>query len=547
VHSASIVIANLFVRPVGDATEQWETAMLRSNLVNLDAMIKREDFAAKDGDDFTVENVQSISIRDFTQGGLLGPSLRKPDFQRETNHWSPDQVVSLLQCFVNGDLIPSVILWQSPSYLFVIDGGHRLSVLKAWVEDDYGDGPTSQQFFGFTISSEQKKTAARTRELVAKQVGTWQHHQARVEKENLDSAERRKLTTLASRALQIQWVKGDADKAESSFFKINTKGTPLDKIEEMLLQSRRKPISIAARALIRAGTGHRYWSRFPEENAKPIEELAKSLHGLLFDPELKTPVKTLDLPLGGPKGVRAALQVLIELILIAARNQQGEPKDLDSGDDDADGSSTVAVLKRTLTLVKRVTGNDKGSLGLHPAVYFYGPTGRHSSAMFMGTMLLIARKLSNNDSRFFAKFSRVRAELETRLINYKELIASMLQKHVSHRRVGKYADMLDGMIERLDVGLDIADLDLVELADLSGKIVVGTNNDAPRDFSEETRSRAFITTTLAQAVKCPICGGYLDAAKSVSYDHKIPVRDGGRGHDENCQLTHPYCNQSVKQ
>jgi hypothetical protein len=28
-------------------------------------------------------------------------------------------------------------------YIFVIDGGHRLSALRAWMEDDYGDGTIS--------------------------------------------------------------------------------------------------------------------------------------------------------------------------------------------------------------------------------------------------------------------------------------------------------------------------------------------------------------------------------------------------------------------
>ncbi|WKV95646.1 DUF262 domain-containing protein [Pseudomonas sp. H22_DOA] len=150
---------------------------LRSNLVNLDALIKREDFAASDTESSSFENVSTISLRDFTSGGLIGPSLRKPDFQRETNHWSPEQVVSLLECFVNGDLIPSVILWQSPTFLFVIDGGHRLSVLKAWIDDDYGDGPTSQPFFGYHISGEQKKMRQKfvhslTKKLVAGSTST---------------------------------------------------------------------------------------------------------------------------------------------------------------------------------------------------------------------------------------------------------------------------------------------------------------------------------------------------------------------------------------
>jgi hypothetical protein len=68
----------------------------RTNLVNLDAMIKRVDFASEESEESLFENVSTISVRDFTKGGLIGPSLRKPDFQRETNHWTPQQVIFLL-------------------------------------------------------------------------------------------------------------------------------------------------------------------------------------------------------------------------------------------------------------------------------------------------------------------------------------------------------------------------------------------------------------------------------------------------------------------
>src|SRR3546814_16913803 len=70
----------------------------RANLVNLDAMITREDFAVKSSQSSPHYDKQDkISIRDFTADGLLGSLLRKPDFQRETNHWTPEQVVSLLR------------------------------------------------------------------------------------------------------------------------------------------------------------------------------------------------------------------------------------------------------------------------------------------------------------------------------------------------------------------------------------------------------------------------------------------------------------------
>lgn len=462
---------------------------LRSNLVNLDAMIKREDFAASDAESSSFENVSTISLR----------------------------------------------------------GGHRLSVLKAWIEDDYGDGPTSQPFFGYQISDEQKKNADKVRNLVNKKIGSWQHYLAKVENENLDPSERKKLSALITRGLPIQWVKGDADKAESSFFKINTKGTPLDDIEELLLKSRKKPISIVARAIIRAGKGHRYWSSFDKDSAFKIEELAKGLHSILFDPEIKRPIKTLDLPLGGPKGVRTALQALIDLALIATRNQQGIPKGIYETADDFVGTETISVLTKTLALARRVTGNDGGSLGLHPAVYFYGPTGRHSGAMFMGTMTLIGKKLSNNDKAFFQKFTSVRSKLEEILVNHKELIATILQKHVSPKRVDKYAGFLDELINHLTTNDTPSELELVKMAGLDGKIVVGSGTDVQKEFSDDSKSEAFINVALSSSIKCPLCKGYLDTEKSVSYDHVVRAREGGIGHSSNCHLMHPYCNQSVKQ
>lgn len=518
----------------------------RTNLVNLDAMIKRADFATQEGDEAIFENVSTISLREFTKGGFIGPNLRKPDFQRETNHWTPEQIVSLLECFINGDLIPSVILWQSPTYLFVIDGGHRLSALKAWVEDDYGDGPRSREFFNNQISDEQKKAAEKTRKLVDSSIGSWQHFQLKIEDPEIGAPERRRVNAVITRGLPIQWVKGDADKAESSFFKINTKGTPLDDIEELLLKNRKKPIPIAARAVIRAGTGHRYWSEFDDTQVIKIEALSKELHQVLFEPEIKRPIKTLDLPLGGSQGVRTALQVLLDFMLIASQNQNGEPRKIEKQENDLNGDLTIECLERALKLAKRITGNDKGSLGLHPAVYFYGPTGRHSGPLFMGTALLIGRKLACNDKNFFKKFSMIRATLEKYLIEHKDLIATILQKHSSKKRVEQYYEILEKMISIIDRAGSITDDRLIEISGLKGKLVVGSKQTNARGFSPEVKSQVFISKALDSALKCPICSGYLDPDKSISYDHIQRKREKGSSDSENCQLTHPYCNQSIK-
>lgn len=511
-------------------------------LVNLDAMITRADFAQIKDEDNSYETFDKISIHHFTNEGLTGKILRKPDFQRETNHWTPEQVVSLLECFVSGDLIPSVILWKSPTFLFVIDGGHRLSVLKSWVEDDYGDGYLSLKYFEDAISESQKKAAKKTRELVNKQVGSYQQFKKKVEGGEIDA----RISSILSRALPVQWVKGDADKAESSFFKINTQGTPLDQIEQSLLENRKRPIAISARAIIRSGRGHKYWSVFGTANTQKIEDLAKKLHLTLFEPEIKTPIRNLDLPLGGSKGIRTALQIIIEYLSIACISQTQKSQNISFGTDDAIGDQTISVLKKAERLTNRITGNDKGSLGLHPAIYYYGPSGIHSSPMFLGTARFISEKISNNDVDFFKKFTLARKNIENALIEHKELIATILQKLGSNKRIIVYSEVINSIYLTAIAKTIISEKEIVDWAGLTGKVVVGSEKTKAKTFSDDTKSKIFIQSTLKHSMKCPLCEGFIDTNKSISYDHITRKQDGGNGNYENGQITHPYCNQSLK-
>jgi hypothetical protein len=511
-------------------------------LVNLDAMIARADFALLKNEENQHDNFDRITIQHFTSEGLTGKIIRKPDFQRETNHWTPQQVLSLLECFVSGDLIPSVILWKSPTFLFVIDGGHRLSVLKAWVEDDYGDGYISLKYFEDSISANQKKAAKKTRELVNAKIGSYQEFRKKVEAGEIDA----KISSILSRALPVQWVPGDADKAEASFFKINTQGTPLDQIEEALLEYRKRAIAISARAIIRAGRGHKYWSKFNQENTNKIETVAKKLHLTLFEPEIKTPIRNLDLPLGGSKGIRTALQIIVEYLSIACIDQNEQYPSITYGADDETGEQTISVLRKAEKLTNWITGNDKGSLGLHPAIYYYGPSGIHSSPLFLGTARFISEKLANNDNAFFKKFSLARKKIEEALISHKDLIATILQKLGSTKRVEMYSKVINSIYMAAVEGNAISESDLVSWAGLAGKIFVGNEKSKSSDFSDETKNKIFIQTTLAHAIKCPICEGYIDTNKSISYDHVVRKQDGGGGEFENGQITHPYCNQSLK-
>jgi hypothetical protein len=118
--------------------------MATTNVVNLDALIQRADLAAP-GE--AAEDITSLPVMALEAKGLLYPALRKPDFQRETANWTPEQVADLISTFARRDLIPAVILWRAGQGVFVIDGAHRLSALIAWVHDDYGTGTFPDVFF----------------------------------------------------------------------------------------------------------------------------------------------------------------------------------------------------------------------------------------------------------------------------------------------------------------------------------------------------------------------------------------------------------------
>jgi Protein of unknown function DUF262. len=512
--------------------------------VNLDAMIPREDFAIEEGE-FALNLFQDFPIANLYQEAPVLKLLRKPDFQRETSHWTPEQMATFVASFLDNEVIPSLILWKSPTYIFVIDGGHRLSALRAWMEDDYGDGAISAAFYKTEISEDQKRIAKRARKLIEAKVGRFSTLKSNVDtKSDTEVAKRAKV--LFTRALALQWVQGNASVAESSFFKINSQGTPLDETESSLIRNRRKPIAISARAILRAGSGHKYWSSFDEIHGKEIVELAQELNRLLFEPETDTPLKTLDVPIGGSVSPVDALSLLIEFLTIAgSRELKIVPIDGYMNDDTGDG--TLKVLRNTVQVLRRITGNGPGSLGLHPAVYFYNEQGKYSRFLFLGMTALIAEKLRDNNSGWFVAFTTARFKIEQFLLTNKSTIGLVLQNMSKAQRVPKMRDLFDFLVSEAAKGERLEIDKAVVHMGLRARILDLTSPQASSHISDETKSMLFIRNAITKALHCPICNGLLDPSKSVSYDHIDPVRAGGSGHIDNIQLVHPYCNTGYKE
>lgn len=516
--------------------------------VNLDAMIPRADFAETTPDENSAEKIQTFSIEQLKKDSLLVHRLRKPDFQRETNHWDPSQVVVFLKSYLDNELIPSVILWQSQTHVFVIDGGHRISALRAWLEDDYGDGPISLKFYGGNIPDDQKKIALKVRKLINKEIGTYASlRDAMINPENYnDSDLKKRARNLATRSLSLQWVEGDAEKAESSFFKINTQGTPLHKTEERLLKERKHPVAITARSIVRAGSGHKYWSRFDDSVKSQIESHALEIHNLLFQPEISEPIKTLDLPLGGKFSSLGALNLLMDFITIAARESNKPQNEWIINKPDIDGKATVQTLIKCAQIMKRLTGNDGASLGLHPAVYFYNHLGKHSDHLFLAIVNVFSKAIQDNNKFFFKKFTNNREKIEKFIIDNKQNISFAIVLIGSSQRVDRLSKMITELTDIFSTHDKIDSKWLFEALGLEGKLLASNIESPTQDFSKQVKSAIYLRDSLNNALTCPICRGLINPTKSLSYDHIKKKSEGGVGSVQNGQITHPYCNTAVK-
>lgn len=513
-----------------------------ANQVNLDALIPREDFEIVDAGSTAALPTQTLQIRNLELGDFFYSVVRKPDFQRETSDWPPDKIVTFVQSFLDGDLIPALILWQAGSQIFVIDGAHRLSALIAWVHDDYGDGITSKRFFDGIIPEDQIAAAEFTRRLVKKNIGTYDDHKLAIQyPDKVREMVRDRARRLGSLAIQLQWVKGDASKAEASFFRINQQAAPIDKTELRILRSRKHANALAARAIVRSGTGHKYWSRFEPEVRDAIEQRAKEINELLFSPALKTPIKTLDLPVAGRGYSSQTLPLVFEFVNLV-NGVKGETK----LSDDATGQETRFFLDRCRKVVNRMSGTHPSSLGLHPAVYFYSHTGRYQPTAFFATVALLLELEANNG---FREFTRVRRAFEEFLLNHRILVNQVTVKYGSgpkgfSRLKELFVFVLDGLgagntpeqiVEAMKIHAEFSFLQPAET-------MVWEHG---KDFGTDAKSAVFLRDALRDPLRCGICGGLVHR-NAISIDHIVRRQDGGLGEPENGQLTHPYCNTTVK-
>lgn len=521
---------------------------MKQNIVNLDALLPREDLSAPASGD---GNIHGIKISELEAGPTYA-LLRKPDFQRETANWTPAQVADLIATAVRGDIIPAIILWDSGRYTYVIDGAHRLSALIAWVRDDYGAGTLSTDFYRNAIPEQQRAMHEQTRALVKAKVGaTFQEMKmAGQYPQNSPEVLVRQASRLSFREIDAQWIRNATIvQARDAFFRINQGGTKVEGTELRILRAGNSPLAVASRAIARAGGGHEYWSQLLDDDAKvEIPKLGEQIHKLLFNPQVSTPIRTLDVPVAGPGYGAHVLPFVFDVVATANRlsDRKGATDSLSEAD--TEGQATLLMLKKTLRAVELICSNKPWSLGLHPALYFYTSGEGFQPAAFANILEWL------NDLEDMGKvrdFMAVRSRFEALLLTHPAIARPAANKLGSGRRSRpRTKELFSRILALLSEGKTKDEVwSAVSTDDRYAYLATDDLEDrqalfsgAPgAKFATGTKSAIFLAQALPGAQTCVLCGGLLHMNGIVA-DHVVPRSLGGSSASANGRWIHPRCN-----
>lgn len=564
----------------------------------LDHLIPRENLRYRRSDERLRENLGNLPHK-LRMADLYGDhlasrdkKLRKPDFQRATYAWTPEACIELLDSVINDQVIPSIIMWPSvdSGYDFVLDGAHRISVVMAWLRDDWGQGFMTGPEIPFEEEESRhiQEAATRVRQLVELKIGTFADFGRAAKRfdEVVEAGEAPK-SALDQRTLQqarfhqrlsrgdigfdILWVEGNYEKAEQSFLKINSTGKPLTEWERKLIENRNSSFARTVMSVSYPASAKYYWpddapqGQDYETLREKIDDIVSgvtNLHDTLFKPTYQTQIKRLKQPLLATAESEKRPYWVAELMTIIAggRGQESETEKLLSRDSNATERDIIntgfALMGDIQTTLEHVTGATPRSLGLVPALYFYSENGRYVRSLLYG---LVYWLVSNGSDETILARKRVycahRAAFEAVLMSRKQSIVNRLSRNsgsgpeVTFPTARYYQRLLEILIEHQDsIDSQSFERDYMKLLEglTSKKNKASETSEAKsRTFTESQKNTLWLREQLARLSKCGICGGMIDPEEDVQHDHILPVFRGGTTTPTNQRMVHPFCNNQA--
>lgn len=518
--------------------------------------------------------------------------VRKPDFQRETNAWTPEDCLAFLDSVVNGRIIPSIILWrnQENNFTYVLDGSHRLSVLRAWMMDDWGDC-AENDYYARRDENLVKEAATQTRDLIRQEIGSFAEFEVAWQKYRKVSGEggapKLKLSERqfmqasfysdivgSHNALAVQWEQGNYKSAEQSFLRINRSGQALDPWEATLIEYRQSSYARSIMCIANGGESGHYWPELPDKSNCQLADMINSfsskaakVHKILFVPPFQLPITTLNVPLMVAPAYFQKHKYLLEIIPILVDQQ------IASGDDEqikimredvnAPAETIIKNANRILTAVEQnlehflSPSHSSKSLSLVPLFYWYNRQAHYARGLFYGFVYWL---LSGSDEVITARklvLSTNRDRFEYILFHLKSDIATLQEKGGAGlnatKRVAKFfQSFLELLHSKPDLLAESEELEeevvaiLQEMARLPSR--KSRKAKSSRSHSKSDKSQINIRELFAHSIRCHICGGVVNLQHGgLQYDHVNDYAFSQVTDPETGKPTHPFCNRYKKE
>jgi hypothetical protein len=558
--------------------------------VHLDHLIRRESLRWVETNiiqqDFPLfgpaqrdHRIRYLDLDDETNVVPFFPLLRKPDFQRETSAWSPEDCLSLLESIVTGLIIPSLIVWKSPdnNFLYILDGAHRLSVVRAWMLDDWGD-KSNDYYDRHEYSLEISKAAEEVRALVKARIGNYQDfvtagkRYMEVSRVGSPSKELSELDykrglfygdMLQGAGFDIQRVGGNYKVAESSFLRINRSGQPLDDWETILIENRDSSFARAVMSIVNGGAS-RFWPDVAQSTEtdmilKEIKDGSQQINRKLFVPPFVTPIKDANVPFMVAPGYFQKHAYLLELLPVVS-GMSGTDDDIKSMLSRDTSASSEAVLNNGRKLIVAVleifthlttdNSSDNKSLSIVPLFYFYSRYARYVRSSLYGFTLWLTTGSEEEIRNRKIVFSAHRGRYEQ--ILFENNIAGAITDRVGSgsRATPVVVEFNERVLRLLDSNPAPitepsfkSELDKI-LDDLTVQRTRKSEAKEDRQVGETQKNVINMKKLFEHSIRCEICGGIHNLRYGTQYDHEIPYAQGGMTEIANLRPTHPFCNNS---
>ncbi|MBM7619109.1 hypothetical protein JOC95_000958 [Bacillus tianshenii] len=556
--------------------------------VNLDHHIPSESLFTKceydkigKSEEAKLHQKSNLDYRDFLEdnsGLTIWDRLRKPEFQRPTFCWEDDKYINLLKALQNNRVIPGVIFWLNTStgHIFVLDGAHRLSAIRAWFTNDWGDSSSAQEYN--YLEEDEKSASQRLRESISSEIGSFENC-VKAGKLYRNAVDNRKdpfdtmdeatairgkffYNLSTSLTIPIQWVVGDYKVAEESFLNINTGGTPLESQEVDFLKYRRSPVARAITGIIANGYKESVWI----DNIVECNEISKRCYNLLLsdsDNHVNESITYMPFVKLQRKNGFYKHAFLLNLLAISSHKKTGDNTLFTTLSNLSDEANEIIVSQKTFDTLKNlestmnhIRGKLSQSVGLYPPLYFYSSDGKYREQMLLMFLAWFSRGSDTDIKKRKYTFTLYRSQFEECWSIARDYIFyAMNRKGIGPRRLtDKSIDLLDEFLDTLVSGVKskkgltsiIKDFlkDYHEPTYISFCTYLENIGEKSKPFSSLTKNKIEIKNFIEAQVKCEICGGYVDLGNSHQVDHIHERSMGGTNDLNNGRITHPYCNNN---